>query len=68
MAGHLPFHAILNEYLKDNILSGFSGRIFVPELERYIEYVLPAKKAAKDMVRLVVSPHAVKQEEATIRG
>lgn len=56
--GVKPFHAILDEYVKETILSGFSGRVFVPELERYIEYVLPAKKAAKDMVRLVVSPHA----------
>lgn len=62
------FHAILDEYIKENVMSGFSGRVFVPELERYIEYILPAKKAAKDMVRLVVSPHAVKQEEAMQRA
>ena len=64
LEGVVPFHAILDEYLKEKIVSGFSGRVFVPELERYIEYVLPAKKAAKDMVRLVVSPQAVKEEEA----
>lgn len=68
LEGVRPFHAILDEYLKENILSGFSGRVFVPELERYIEYILPAKKAANDMVRLVVSPNAVKQEEAMKRA
>ena len=57
LEGVRPFQAILDEYLKEKIVSGFSGRVFVPELERYIEYILPAKKAAKDMVRLVVSPH-----------
>lgn len=66
LEGVRPFHAILDEYMKENIVSGFSGRVFVQELERYIEYILPAKKAANDMVRLVVSPHAVKQEEANI--
>jgi hypothetical protein len=64
LEGVQPFHAILDEYLKEKIIAGFSGRVFVPELERYIEYILPAKKAAKDMTRLVVSPQAVKQEEA----
>lgn len=59
LEGMLPFHVILGEYLKENITSGFSGRVFVPELKRYIEYILPAKKAANDMVRLVVSPHMV---------
>ena len=60
LVGMEEFHKILSEYVKPNLTCGFSGRLYVPELERHIEYILPVKKAALDMVRLVVSPHVQK--------
>jgi hypothetical protein len=44
---------ILNEYIKPNILSGFSGIIKVDEFQRNIEYVLPLRQNSQHMVRLV---------------
>jgi hypothetical protein len=44
---------ILNEYKKPALLSGFSGAIKVPELQRNIEYILPLKKDVDHGIRLV---------------
>ena len=57
LEGMLPFQAILDEYQKERVQSGSSGRVFVPELNRFVEYVLPIKKQAQEMLRLVVAPH-----------
>jgi hypothetical protein len=47
------FLKVLKEYKKDNVLTGFSGVIKVPELDRNIEYILPIKKHVEHGVRLV---------------
>jgi hypothetical protein len=44
---------ILREYEKPKLLSGFSGVIKVPELNRNVEYILPIRKVASHGVRLV---------------
>ncbi len=44
---------ILNEYKKPKLLSGFSGVIKVPELQRNIEYILPIRKDSEHGIRLV---------------
>jgi hypothetical protein len=44
---------ILKEYKKPTLLSGFSGIIKVPELKRNIEYVLPLRKDADHVIRLI---------------
>lgn len=44
---------ILMEYKKPTLLSGFSGAIKVPELQRTIEYILPLKKDVDHGIRLV---------------
>ena len=49
------FLKVLREYEKPNILSGFSGRILVPEFNRYIEYVLPIKQGNDHVVKLVMA-------------
>lgn len=50
------FNAILNEYAtSDILLSGFTGRMYIPELGRYIEYILPLSKHVKENVGLVTS-------------
>jgi hypothetical protein len=47
---------ILNEYESiENIVSGYSGKIFVPEMKRYVEYRLPIKKQSIEMLKLCVS-------------
>ena len=46
---------ILNEYKKTSLLSGFSGIIKVPELQRNIEYILPIRKDAEQVIRLVAT-------------
>ena len=45
--------SILREYEKPNLLSGFSGVIKVPELNRNVEYILPIRKVAGHGIRLV---------------
>jgi hypothetical protein len=45
--------SILKEYEKPALLSGFSGVIKVPELNRNIEYILPIQKRSGHGVRLV---------------
>jgi hypothetical protein len=47
------FLKVLKEYKKENVLTGFSGVIKVPELDRNIEYILPTKKHVDHGVRLV---------------
>jgi hypothetical protein len=47
------FVKILHEYIKPNILSGFSGVIKIDELQRNIEYILPLRKNSEHVVRLV---------------
>lgn len=48
------FLKILREYEKPNLLSGFSGRIRVPEFDRCIEYILPIRQGNDHVVRLVM--------------
>ena len=62
LEGVAPFHKLLDEYAQPEILSGLSGRLYVEELERYIEYVLPLRASSKYMVRLVVAPHVKRRE------
>ena len=40
-------------YQGDDIISGFSGKFFVPEFNRYVEYVLPLRKNTDGYVKLV---------------
>lgn len=44
---------ILNEYVKPNLMSGFSGIIKLPEFGRNIEYVLPLRAHTDHMIRMV---------------
>lgn len=46
------FKKILDEYQVDVLESGFSGKYFLPELNRYIEYRLPVSKGIKEVVYL----------------
>jgi hypothetical protein len=46
---------ILNEYKKPILLSGLSGIIKVPELQRNIEYILPIRKEAEHVIRLIAT-------------
>ena len=47
------FLEVLREYEKPVLLSGFSGVVKVPELNRNVEYILPVRKASGHGVRLV---------------
>lgn len=47
------FNIILKEYSQENIYSGYSGRYYIPEIKRYLEYILPLRKTSNDMVRLI---------------
>ncbi len=47
------FLGLLREYEKPVLLSGFSGVVKVPELNRNVEYILPVRKIAAHGVRLV---------------
>ena len=49
------FLKVLREYEKPNLLSGFSGRILIPEFNRYIEYVLPIRQGNDHVVKLVMA-------------
>ena len=51
--GVTEFLAILEEYKKPVILSGFTGVIKVPELKRNIEYILPLRRHIQHGARLV---------------
>ena len=51
--GIQEFVKVLEEYKKPGLLSGFSGVIKLPELNRNIEYILPLKQMAGHGVRLV---------------
>lgn len=44
---------ILKEYQIESIVSGFSGKFYVPEINRHVEYVLPLKKMTNGYVKLV---------------
>lgn len=51
--GAQKFKGILDEYASSMCLvSGFSGKIFVPEFERYVDYILPLGKTTNEVVRL----------------
>jgi hypothetical protein len=50
--GIVEFYKILDEYCKDNIISGFSGKIKLPEISRYIEYILPIRKEIEHVVKI----------------
>lgn len=51
-----PFLKLLEEYCMPKIVSGYSGRMAVPELGRVLEYVLPLRVWAQPMVRMVKAP------------
>lgn len=44
---------ILTEYQANSITSGFSGKFYVPELNRHVEYVLPLRKLTNGYVKLI---------------
>lgn len=50
--GIIEFRYILNQYVQENLISGFSGTIKIPEMDMVLEYNLPIKKIGKPMVRL----------------
>jgi hypothetical protein len=50
--GIIEFYKVLDEYCKDNIISGFSGKIKIPEIGRYIVYILPIKKEIEHVVKI----------------
>jgi hypothetical protein len=50
--GIIEFYKVLDEYCKDNIISGFSGKIKLPEIGRYIVYILPIKKEVEHVVKI----------------
>lgn len=52
--GFNEFKSILHEYeTSENLVSGFSGKIFVPEFNKNIHYILPLSKHAHEHVALV---------------
>ena len=58
LEGVQPFLAILDDYVAQPLATtppiGASGKMLVIELNRYIEYVLPVRSTAQEMVRLRV--------------
>lgn len=44
---------ILVDYQQESIVSGYSGKFYVPELKRHIEYVLPLKTMTNGYVKLI---------------
>ena len=44
---------ILDDYQQECIVSGYSGKFYVPELKRHIEYVLPLKTMTNGYVKLM---------------
>lgn len=51
--GLRAFCDILRDYgTQEHLTSGFSGRIYVQEFHRYIQYVLPLSAHAADQVAL----------------
>lgn len=53
--GFQIFAALLREYSDTpDLTSGFSGKIFVEEINRYLHYILPVSLKAKELVRLSV--------------
>jgi hypothetical protein len=54
--GIVEFKKILDEYATvTNLTGGFSGKIFVQEIGRYIEYILPVRASTPEHVALVVA-------------
>lgn len=43
----------MNDYKKEDCPCGFSGKIYVPEIKRYLQYVLPLSYHAIEMVKFV---------------
>jgi hypothetical protein len=51
-----PLEVALNEYeSNDALLSGFSGRFYIPEISRYLEYRLPIAKQTPDFLKISTS-------------
>lgn len=44
---------IMNEYQGEEVISGYSGKFFVPDFNRYVEYVLPIRKNTDGFVKLL---------------
>lgn len=44
---------IMLEYQGENVISGYSGKFFVPDFNRYVEYVLPIRKNTDGFVKLL---------------
>ena len=54
-AGVAQFREILHEYSTiPHLIGGFSGKIYVEEMGRYIEYILPVRSSTQEHVALVV--------------
>lgn len=54
--GFQLFAALLREYSDTpELTSGFSGKIFVEEINRYLHYILPISLKAKELVRISVT-------------
>jgi len=55
LEGIKKLKGILDEYSTVEMLtSGFSGKIYVDEMKRYIEYILPISQHTNELVKLVV--------------
>lgn len=48
------FRSALEEYGKEVFEHGICGKYFVPEIKRYIEYILPARNDAREVVKLTI--------------
>lgn len=44
---------IMLEYQGEKVISGYSGKFFVPDFNRYVEYVLPIRKNTDGFVKLL---------------
>lgn len=55
LEGIKKLKVILDEYSSiEKLTSGFSGKIYVDEIKRYVEYILPISKHTNELVKLVV--------------
>lgn len=46
------FFKILDDYCMEGLTSGFSGRLYLPEIGRHLAYILPCRKSTLDAVWL----------------
>ena len=56
MEGIIKFRVILDEYANSpHLVSGFTGKIYVSDIQRYFNYILPIGKHANEQVYLSAS-------------